>query len=72
MLTSFRDSPRWLISKDRNEDALKSLKKLRRKEDVDNGLIDFEIAAFREEGQNTVKKGNWRALFDRGNRRRTG
>lgn len=72
MLTSFRDSPRWLISKDRTEDALKSLKKLRRKEDVDNGLIDFEIAAFREEGQNTVKKGSWMALFDRNNRRRTG
>ncbi|KAI4602587.1 hypothetical protein KJ359_007803 [Pestalotiopsis sp. 9143b] len=66
------DSPRWLISKDRTEDALKSLKKLRRKEDVDNGLIDFEIAAFREEGQSTVKKGSWMALFDRNNRRRTG
>jgi MFS transporter, SP family, sugar:H+ symporter len=61
-----------LISKDRTEDALKSLKKLRRKEDIDNGVVELEIAALREEGQSVVKKDGWMALFDRKNRRRTG
>ncbi|GJC81843.1 major facilitator-type transporter ecdD [Colletotrichum liriopes] len=57
---------------DRSDDALKELRKLRRKEDIDSGLVEFEIAALQEEGQNVTKKDGWLALFNSKNRRRTG
>lgn len=66
------NSPRWLINKDRPDEALAVLKLLRKKEDVANGLCEFELAALREEGHVTQKKEPWVALFNRKNRRRTG
>lgn len=67
------DSPRWLVFNDRYEDALKVLRKLRRKEDIDNGLPELEIASMREEGQvGKRQKGGWLELFNAKNRRRTG
>ncbi|CZR58239.1 uncharacterized protein PAC_08130 [Phialocephala subalpina] len=66
------DSPRWLVSKDRSEHALKVLCTLRRKEDISNGLCEFEIAAIREEGTSVTHKQPWTALFNHQNRRRTG
>ncbi len=63
------------MGKDRSDEALKILHKLRRKEDVDSGLCEVEIASFMEEievGQRFVKKQSWIALFNRKNRRRTG
>jgi MFS transporter, SP family, sugar:H+ symporter len=71
LLTDPEDSPRWLVSKDRSEDALKALSTLRRKEDVDSGLVELEIAALREEGRVVMTKDGWLALFNSKNRRRT-
>lgn len=67
------NSPRWLVFNDRSDEALKVLKSVRRKEDVDVGGPELEIAAMREEGQiGKRKKGAWKDLFNRQNRRRTG
>lgn len=62
------ESPRWLISKDRREDALKSLARLRsnrttaENEEELNTLYQFS----------TVKtKGPWKEIFDKNNRLRT-
>jgi MFS transporter, SP family, sugar:H+ symporter len=66
------DSPRWLVFNDRSDDALKVLRIVRRKEDVDGGLPELEIAAMREEGQiGKRQKGPWKDLFNAKNRRRT-
>ncbi|RDL36237.1 Uncharacterized protein BP5553_06849 [Venustampulla echinocandica] len=65
------DSPRWLVGKDRSEDALKVLSNLRSKEEVANGLCEFEVQALREDGQVNMKKEPWMALFNKQNRRRT-
>ncbi|KAL5349781.1 hypothetical protein ACLOAV_004814 [Pseudogymnoascus australis] len=64
--------PRWLVGKDRCDEALNVLQKLRRKEDVANGICEFEIAALREEGTKITHKQPWVALFNSKNRRRTG
>lgn len=65
-------SPRWLVSKDRYDDALKELRKLRRKDDIDNGLCELEIQVMMQENSVTMRKGPWKDLFNRQNRRRTG
>ncbi|RSM08148.1 hypothetical protein CEP52_004872 [Fusarium oligoseptatum] len=67
------NSPRWLIFNDRYEEALKVLRSVRRKQDVDNGLPELELASMREEGQaGRREKGPWKDLINRENRRRTG
>lgn len=66
------DSPRWLVSKDRSEDALKVLHKLRHRDDISKGLCTLELAAIQEEGSNVTTKEPWIALFKSQNRRRTG
>ncbi|RMJ15209.1 hypothetical protein CDV36_005138 [Fusarium kuroshium] len=67
------NSPRWLIFNDRYEEALKVLRSVRRKQDVDNGLPELELASMREEGQaGRREKGPWKDLVNRENRRRTG
>jgi hypothetical protein len=67
------NSPRWLIFNDRYEEALKVLRSVRRKQDVDNGLPELELASMREEGQaGRRRKGPWKDLINHENRRRTG
>ncbi|RSL39147.1 hypothetical protein CEP53_014278 [Fusarium sp. AF-6] len=67
------NSPRWLIFNDRYEEALKVLRSVRRKQDVDNGLPELELASMREEGQaGRREKGPWKDLINHENRRRTG
>ncbi|KAH8890198.1 general substrate transporter [Thozetella sp. PMI_491] len=66
------DSPRWLAYKDRAEDAIKVLRQVRRKEDVDNGVCELEIAAMLEDRADVNQKGPWMDLFTKKNLRRTG
>lgn len=67
------NSPRWLVFNDRYEEALKVLHSVRRKEDIDNGLPELELASMREEGHiGKRKKGAWKDLVNTKNRRRTG
>lgn len=66
-------SPRWLASKDRHEEALHVLKRVRRQRDVDAGLCELELEAMKEEMQGGVtSKGPWKDLFNSKNIRRTG
>lgn len=68
-------SPRWLVFKDREDEALAVLKTVRRKEDVDLGVCELELAAMREDAQrhyqNQRKKGPWSDLVKGTNLRRT-
>lgn len=67
------NSPRWLVFNDRTDEALAVLRKVRRKEDVDNGRPEMEVAAMGEESQvGRREKGPWRDLLNEKNRRRTG
>ncbi|KAK5163897.1 uncharacterized protein LTR77_010291 [Saxophila tyrrhenica] len=64
-------SPRWLLSKDRTEDAVASLSRLRSQHEVDSGHCEIEIAAIREALQEHVHKASWWSLVRGTNLRRT-
>ena len=53
------DAPRWLMSKNRFEDAVKSLERVRPSEDAHAGLCRKEAEAIREALDNKVEKGPW-------------
>lgn len=65
------DSPRWLVFKDRSDDAVKVLRRVRRQQDIDSGVCELEIAAMREDAGATTRKGPWIDLIKGNNRRRT-
>lgn len=65
------DGPRWLISKDRLDDAVHSLERVRPKQDKDSGLCRVEAEAIREALENGIEKGPWLDLFRGTNLRRT-
>lgn len=65
------DSPRWLLSKDREQDAIASLRRLRPQQDIDSGNCEEEIQAIKEALQERVHKAPWRDLVRGTNRRRT-
>ncbi|KAI1329931.1 sugar transporter-domain-containing protein [Xylariaceae sp. FL0255] len=53
------DSPRWLLSKGRKEDAIKVLDLIRPDEDVQAGLSRLEINAIQEAIENELEKAPW-------------
>jgi MFS family permease len=59
------ESPRWLLSHDRDDQALAALKKLRRKDDVDAGLceVELEAIAYAIQYDKTHATARWRDLF---------
>lgn len=52
------ESPRWLFSVGRNEDAAKSLKKLRKNKSIAHELLDIELTLAKE-----PSRGSWLLLF---------
>lgn len=64
-------SPRWLLSKDREEDAVAALRRLRPEEDYAAGRCEAEIDAIKQALQEHVHKGPWVDLVRGTNLRRT-
>ncbi|KAG7425815.1 Hexose transporter 2 [Fusarium oxysporum f. sp. raphani] len=62
------ESPRWLLAKDRVQEATKSLRRIRKDKSEED--IEFEIQAIQHTHSND-HKGRWSELFDAENRRRT-
>ncbi|KAI7759794.1 hypothetical protein LZL87_009117 [Fusarium oxysporum] len=62
------ESPRWLLAKDRVEDATRSLRRIRKDKSEED--IEFEIQAIQHAHSND-HKGKWSELFDAKNRHRT-
>lgn len=52
------ESPRWLCSVGRRQDAVNALKKLRKNQNIDHELMDIEITLAKE-----PERGNWLLLF---------
>lgn len=69
--TDISDSPRWLISNNRREEALSTLRRIRPQKLADEGLCELEISVL-ENSETTHGKQSWSALFNSANRRRTG
>ncbi|KAL4925284.1 sugar porter family MFS transporter [Aspergillus undulatus] len=65
------NSPRWLLSKDRDEDALASLRRLRPNDDTTNGNCEAELQDIREALHEEVHKASWTDLVRGTNLRRT-
>lgn len=65
------NSPRWLLSKDRDEDAIASLHRLRPKEDALNGKCEAEISEIRQGLREVAHKSAWIDLIRGSNLRRT-
>lgn len=61
--TEAADGPRWLISKGRKEDAVKTLEKVRPETDVAAGHCRAEVEAIQEAINNEIEKGPWLDLF---------
>ncbi|KAL1406155.1 hypothetical protein Q8F55_007839 [Vanrija albida] len=59
------ESPRWLVAHGRSEEALKNLRRLRRRVDVDAGLCEAEIKALEQviEHERSLSTARWRDLF---------
>ncbi len=64
-------SPRWLLSKGREQEAVASLRRLRTKADDSEGRCDAEIQAIKEALQGSMKKAPWTDLIRGNNLRRT-
>lgn len=55
LLTSFPQSPRWLLSKCRRDEAIKVLEKIGGKTLIENELLEMEQAVLAEQGKQKVK-----------------
>ncbi|KAE8443606.1 hypothetical protein EG329_001539 [Mollisiaceae sp. DMI_Dod_QoI] len=64
------ESPRWLLSQGRNEEASSSLSKLRKK-NIDSDNIQEELT-FLSHSNGNEGKGTWKEVFSDTNKRRTG
>ncbi|KAJ4299246.1 hypothetical protein N0V90_004490 [Kalmusia sp. IMI 367209] len=65
------NSPRWLVQKDRANEAEEVLRKLRTQADNESGLCVLELTAMCEETQIVKQKDPWSPLFKGTNFRRT-
>lgn len=65
------DSPRWLLSKDRQGDALRSLNRLRTRDEVSSGASAEELALIEAQLKTRVHKASWADCFRGTNARRT-
>ncbi|KFX96367.1 hypothetical protein V490_03371 [Pseudogymnoascus sp. VKM F-3557] len=70
LLPFMPESPRWLLSKGRKEQAAKSLRVLRGKK-IPERQIEWEITALANYSGNE-DKGTWKEVFNKDNRKRTG
>ena len=66
------ESPRWLVAHGKTDQALKSLKKLRRKQDADAGICEAEIQVLEDaiEHDRLTRSAKWSDLFRGSYRRR--
>ena len=65
------DSPRWLLSKDRWDDAVTSMRRLRPKSESADGTCELEVQSIKEALQAQVHKAPWTNLVKGTNFRRT-
>ncbi|CAK7199498.1 hypothetical protein SEUCBS139899_002178 [Sporothrix eucalyptigena] len=65
------NSPRWLMAKDRDDEAVAALRRLRPQEDVDAGHCEAEIAAIKAALRERVYKAPWTDLVRGINLKRT-
>ncbi|KAI0147262.1 putative sugar transporter [Xylariaceae sp. FL1272] len=64
-------SPRWLLSRSRNEEAVTSLRRLRPRSYADEGWCEVEVQAIQEALHQETKKAPWSDLLRGNNLRRT-
>ncbi|KAL2210860.1 general substrate transporter [Sarocladium strictum] len=69
LLPFLPESPRWLLSRDRREDAVKNLRKLRKSSTEEQIQEEIEALMF---AKSSEVKGTWSEVFDKTNRVRTG
>lgn len=65
------DSPRWLLSRDRNDDAITSLRRLRPAQEVQSGQCEEELASIKAGLTSNVHKNSWMSTLRGTNLRRT-
>ncbi|CAG8282028.1 unnamed protein product [Penicillium salamii] len=65
------NSPRWLLSQDRDDDAIASLYQLRPKENGSSGKCEAELSEIRQSLHEVVHKAAWIDLIRGSNLRRT-
>ena len=59
------DSPRWLLSKDRYEDAISAMKTLRPNDDAISGRCEAEVQGIKDALEVHVHKSGWASIFSR-------
>jgi MFS family permease len=65
LLPFLPESPRWLLSRDRREDAVKNLRKLRKSSTEEQIQEEIEALMF---AKSSEVKGTWSEVFDKTNR----